>query len=270
MLPGDWETLREETDGNTGTSFIDSTDKGDRQYVYRVRSHNARGFNLHPFQGDWAFNGGDPDSDPGGDPETAEHISRVGENLTASTSGISDQDGLTNVSCRYQWTAGGSDLDGATGSGYLLTSNVAGQTIRVKVSFTDDRNNRPDPDQDCYCRSGGGSGAAHRQRDGPRPGGSRRRVRVHLRNRVQRGDWPELRDPEVPRLQCNGRFRGEGGEKGQAQQHSMADHGGAQGAGDVPIEPPATTDCRATGAICTGDGRKLSNSLSYTVAGPGQ
>ena len=43
-----------------------------------------------------------------------------------------------------------------------------------------------------------------------------------------------------------------------------------QGDGDVTIELPATTDCGATGAICTGDGRKLSNSLSFTVSGPGQ
>ena len=42
-----------------------------------------------------------------------------------------------------------------------------------------------------------------------------------------------------------------------------------QGGGDVTVELPATTDCGATGAICTQDGRKLSNSLSFTVSGPG-
>ena len=42
-----------------------------------------------------------------------------------------------------------------------------------------------------------------------------------------------------------------------------------QGNGDVTIELPATTDCDAYGAICTWDGRKLSNSLSFTVSGPG-
>ena len=43
-----------------------------------------------------------------------------------------------------------------------------------------------------------------------------------------------------------------------------------QGTGDVTIELPATTDCNAAGAICTDDGRMLSNSLSFTVSGPGQ
>ena len=42
------------------------------------------------------------------------------------------------------------------------------------------------------------------------------------------------------------------------------------GNGDVTIELPATTDCNAEGAICTANGRKLSNSLNFTVSGPGQ
>ena len=61
--------------------------------------------------------------------------------LTADVSGISDTDGLTNVSYRYQWVAGGSDINGATSSTYTLAASEQGQTIQVKVSFTDDRNN---------------------------------------------------------------------------------------------------------------------------------
>ena len=38
--------------------------------------------------------------------------------------------------------------------------------------------------------------------------------------------------------------------------------------GDVTIVLPATTDCNAQGAICTGDGRPLSNRLEITVSGP--
>ena len=41
------------------------------------------------------------------------------------------------------------------------------------------------------------------------------------------------------------------------------------GNGDVTVVLPITTDCSATGAICTGDGRKLSNRLEFTVSGPG-
>ena len=38
--------------------------------------------------------------------------------------------------------------------------------------------------------------------------------------------------------------------------------------GAVTVRLPETTDCGASGAICTGDGRRLSHALSATVAGP--
>ena len=66
---------------------------------------------------------------------------QVDQTLTADTSGIADEDGLTNVPYSYQWIAGGSDIDGATGSTYTLTANEQGKTVQVRVSFTDDRNN---------------------------------------------------------------------------------------------------------------------------------
>ena len=70
---------------------------------------------------------------------------RVGDTLTADTTGIADADGLTNVSYSYQWVAndGTSDADigGATGSTYTLTASEQGQTIQVRVSFTDDAGN---------------------------------------------------------------------------------------------------------------------------------
>ena len=66
---------------------------------------------------------------------------QVGETLTVLTNGITDEDGLTNVSYTYQWIAGGSDIDGATGSSYELTSSEQGQTIQVRVTFADDRDN---------------------------------------------------------------------------------------------------------------------------------
>ena len=41
------------------------------------------------------------------------------------------------------------------------------------------------------------------------------------------------------------------------------------GDGTVTVVLPVTTDCAATGAVCTGDGRMLSNRLEITVPGPG-
>ena len=36
----------------------------------------------------------------------------------------------------------------------------------------------------------------------------------------------------------------------------------------VTVVLPITTDCDADGAVCTADGRKLSNRLEFTVSGP--
>ena len=66
---------------------------------------------------------------------------QVDETLTADTSGISDDDGLSNVSYSYQWIAGGLDIAGATRSSYTLTSNEQGKRIKVRVAFVDDRGN---------------------------------------------------------------------------------------------------------------------------------
>ena len=72
---------------------------------------------------------------------TISGTAQVGEILTADTSAIADDDGLTKVSYSYQWTADGTDIDGATGSSHTLTDADQGKTIKVKVSFTDDADN---------------------------------------------------------------------------------------------------------------------------------
>ena len=62
-----------------------------------------------------------PNTAPTGLP-TISGTPQVDQTLTADTSGITDADGLTNVSFEYQWLAGGSDISGATGSSYELSS----------------------------------------------------------------------------------------------------------------------------------------------------
>ena len=76
---------------------------------------------------------------------TIDGIARVGETLTADISGISDDDGLTNVAFSYQWTrsdgSGDSNIHDATGSSYTLVKADEGRTIKVTVSFTDGEGN---------------------------------------------------------------------------------------------------------------------------------
>ena len=64
---------------------------------------------------------------------------RVGETLTVDTSGIDDDDGLDNAVFTYQWLANGADITGATSDTYTLADDDGGKTIKVRVSFRDDR-----------------------------------------------------------------------------------------------------------------------------------
>ena len=69
----------------------------------------------------------------------------VGQTLTADTTGIMDDDGLTSVSYAYQWIQvdGGTEtnISGATASAYTPVTADQGKMIKVKVSFTDDASN---------------------------------------------------------------------------------------------------------------------------------
>ena len=65
----------------------------------------------------------------------------MGETLTVDTSGIDDEDGLANVSFSYQWLANDAEIVGATDPTYTLVDDDAGLTIKVQVSFFDDKNN---------------------------------------------------------------------------------------------------------------------------------
>ena len=67
-----------------------------------------------------------------------------GETLTADTSGLQDDDGLTSATYTYQWVrtpSGGSDTDisGATSDTYTPVFLDAGATLKVRVTVTDDR-----------------------------------------------------------------------------------------------------------------------------------
>ena len=168
-----WERLRRGRDGDTSTSFTDNEQANGRKFVYRIMTANTLGISTNRAIFDWLWDSpyrdavvdlaatdtttddegagdGSPNTGNTGDGSANNAAtgapaiggtSRVGETLTASTSGITDEDGLTNVSYSYRWIAGGSDIAGATGSTYTLTASEQGQTIQVRVTFTDDRDN---------------------------------------------------------------------------------------------------------------------------------
>ena len=82
-----------------------------------------------------------PDNSPATGAPTISGTVRVGETLTANTSGIADADGLGNVQYEYQWLADDAEIAGATSLTYALAAADEGKAIKVEVSFTDDAGN---------------------------------------------------------------------------------------------------------------------------------
>ena len=190
---------------------------------------------------------------------------QVGETLTASTSGIADQDGLTGVSYRYQWMAGGSNINGATKSSYTLKDVQKGKTIQVRVSFRDDADN----DETL-------TSVATATVVGPLT------VRLVFPVASHHGASNvfafDIRfSEEIPlsyKTLKSHAFTVTGGAILRAQRMNKPSNISwritvrPDSNGDVTVALPVTTDCDAQGAICTGDGRNLSNSLTMTVSGP--
>ena len=217
---------------------------------------------------------GRPNSPATGQP-TITGNALVGETLKAGTSDITDEDGLTNASFSYQWISnyGGADSDivDATGSQYIIESDDVGKTIKVRVSFNDDRNNAETLTSDA-------TGAVAGLPPPPLTAGLENTPTGH--NGTDAFTF-EIQFSEDVKLSYK-----------TLRDHSLTVTGGTvkkakrleQGSNirwRITVEPdssvdltvvlPVTTDCDDTGAVCTKDGgRPLSNRLEFTVRGPGQ
>ena len=62
----------------------------------------------------------------------------VGTTLSVDMWRVSDPDGMSNATLRYQWLADYTEIPAATGATYTVTAADVGKKIRVRVSFTDD------------------------------------------------------------------------------------------------------------------------------------
>ena len=144
-----WKTAADVSEATvTGTTHTITGLTGGVEYTVRGIASNDVGDGPASNEATGTPAGGESEQQPS-QPENAEPTglpaitgtAQVGETLTADISGIADEDGLDDVSYSYQWIAGGLDIDGATGSSHTLTSTQQGQTIQVRVIFTDDANN---------------------------------------------------------------------------------------------------------------------------------
>ena len=131
-------TLVAADEGNTIRVHVSFTDRGG--YAESLISTSTEEVTASP-QADPVPT---PNSPATGAP-TITGTARVGETLTADTSGIADTDGLSGATFTYQWISndGNSDsgITDATGSSYTLVAADEGKTIKVRVDFTDDAGN---------------------------------------------------------------------------------------------------------------------------------
>ena len=133
------QTLVEDT-GSADTGYTDKSAKSGVEYEYRVSARTEDGMGE---ASEWVSVGPEPQpNSPATGVPTISGTAQVEETLTADTSGIADTDGLTNVSYIYQWMADDAEIAGATGLTYTLSADDEGKAAKVRVSFTDDADNK--------------------------------------------------------------------------------------------------------------------------------
>ena len=196
---------------------------------------------------------------------------QVEETLTADINGVADNDGLNNAAFAYQWLAADAEIDGATASSYTLVAADAGRAIRVRVSFTDDGDN-----EETLTSAATGAvvaavvippltASAH---DVPWSHDGSSTFTFDLRFSEEFPlSYVTLRDHA---------FTVDGGTVKKAGRITKGSNVRwritvePDGDGRVIITLPVPEGCDAQGAICTEDGRPLSNRVELTVNGPGQ
>ena len=204
-----------------------------------------------------------PNSPATGQPAISGTV-QVGETLTASTSGIADDDGLSSVAYGYQWLADGTDIAGATATTYTLQATDEGAAIKVRVSFTDDAGHEETltskATKPVALPLTGSLHDAAESHDGL----SEFTFELRFSENV-RLSYKKLRDHA---------FTVTGGTVQNAQRIVKSSNirwritVAPDSDSAVQILLPATTRCGLPGGICASGGRKFSSPLELTVSGP--
>ena len=261
-----WVAGESDISGATGSSYTLTSSEQGKAIKVRVTFTDDAGHEESLTSAATAAVAARPNSPATGAPAIS-GMAQVGETLTASASGIADSNGLTSATFAYQWVAGESDISGATGSSYTLTSSEQGKAIKVRVTFTDDAGHEES------VTSAATAAAA------PSP------LKASVDNAPASHDGSatftfELQFSETPKTSFSYRtlrdhaFTVTGGEVVKARRLEWGKNirweitVQPSGNGTVTIVLPVTTNCDAQGAVCAEDGRMLSGRLELTVSGP--
>ena len=193
---------------------------------------------------------------------------RVGEELTASTSGISDADGLDDASFAHQWMRADSDIRGATGSTYTAVEADEGDRLKVRVSFTDDAGNQESLTSAVTDAVAARSAPLTASFEGM-PAEHRGEGGFHFRIAFSEDIGISFRALREDALAVTG-GRVTGGKRVDDRRDLFRMTVRPDSDGDVTITLPAGRECGVSGAICTKSEprRQLTNRPSATVTGP--
>ena len=256
-----------ETSKTVSVPIIEDTTDDDGE-TFKLLLSNANGAVIADSEATGTINNTGANTAPTGLP-TITGTSRVRETLTADITGIDDHDGLDNAEFRYQWLADDAEIAGATGSTYTLADADEDKAIRVQVSFTDDAGNnetltsaattavaaQPTPAV-LLTASFANVPADHN--------GGNFTFDLLFSENVEAG-YARIRDHAFT---ISGATIDSARRKTQGSNQGWTVEVDPTGNGSVTITLPETTNCNASGAICTDDERKLSHATSEIVAGP--
>ena len=195
-------------------------------------------------------------------------IAAVGETLTASSSGIADDDGLTNATFAWQWIANDgttdADIAGATGVTYTLTAVEAGNTIRVRATFTDDGGTEETLTSAATAAVESNLTASFSEAPSEHDGSGAFEVRVLFSEALAGGGSGR----RIARsLALSGATRGDV-RRVDGRRDLYRFQLRPSGNGAVTVSLASTGACGGAAAVCTSDGRALSNVPEATIAGP--
>ena len=207
-----------------------------------------------------------PNAAPTGVPSIS-GTAQAGETLTASVESIEDADGLTGASFAYQWVSNDGtadeDVADATQDTYLVAAEDEGKTLKVRVTFTDDRGTEESLLSVATEEVTVPLTASFEDVPAEHDGSSMFtfRVRFNLEPKV---GFRVLRDES---------FAVTGGTVKKARRVNGRNdlreiHVKPSGMGDVTVTLAGGRACGTEGAICTADDKVLSNTLTATVQGP--
>ena len=181
--------------------------------------------------------------------------------------GLTDADGLDNVSYSYQWLANGADIAGATDPTYTLVADDLGKTIKVRVSFMDGASNVETLTSEATATVVTPLTAGFQEAPDEHDGTGAFSFRIAFSEPISIS-YATLRDDSLE--VTNGSATKAKRVNGQSDLWEITVEPDSDAA--VTVVLPITEDCGAPRAVCSRAGgnelRPLSNRSELTVPGP--